>query len=119
MTISWEHGEMDALRAQLDSSAKIDAEVAQVVRKNGDLLRQNVSSRSPVDTGELRDSWKVKASGGSGGMTAEVESTVRQSFFQEYGTSKMAAQPSAGPGLEATAPSFVADMERVAEKFLD
>lgn len=104
-----------------DSGNRVGKEVADVVRKHGKALLDGTKSRSPVDTGELRGSWALSTSGDgrSGGMSAEVKSTVRQSFFQEHGTSKMAAQPSAGPALDVVAPGYVADMERVGGDFLD
>lgn len=120
--MQWDDSELRSLQADLgDAGPRVGKEVADVLRKNGELLKRNISSRSPVRTGALAKSWTVKASGDgrSAGMSVTVESTLRQAFFQEHGTSVMSAQPSAGPGLEATAPAYVADMERVGEELLD
>lgn len=121
MSVSWETSELLKLAADLgDASNKVGKEVADVVRKHGQALQERTQQLSPVDTGELRGSWTLSTSGDgrSAGMTAEVKSSVRQSFFQEYGTSKMAAQPSAGPALESVAPAYVADMQRAGSEIL-
>ena len=66
--------------------------------------------RAPVDTGLLKNS-----------ITAEqvapfawvVESPVHYSIYQEYGTSRMPAQPYMTPAVEFVKPSFEAAMRRL------
>lgn len=120
--IEFETAELRKLAADLgDAAPRVGKQVADVTRKHGQQLLSRVKALSPVDTGELRGSWAIQGSGDgrSGGMSVSVQSSVRQAFFQEYGTSKMAAQPSAGPALEAVAPAYVADMQNAVERFLD
>lgn len=52
-------------------------------------LHGQAVSSAPVDTGELRGSITADSSG----LARRVYAPVRQSFFQEYGTSVMAPQP--------------------------
>lgn len=120
--MEFDTAELRKLTADLQQAGgRVGREVAAITRKHGEQMRARASALSPVRTGALQGSWELGGSGDgrSGGISATVRSTVRQAFFQEYGTSKMAAQPSAGPALEATAPAYMADMERVGEKLLD
>lgn len=119
--IEFDASQVRALSADLGgATARVGKKVADATRKSGQLLLNQTESRSPVDTGELAASWAITSSGDgrSGGMSVSVRSTVRQAFFQEYGTSKMAAQPSAGPALEAVTPGYVADLERISDEIL-
>lgn len=120
--ITFDSAELRKLQADLAAGhARVGKEVAEVTRKNGQRLLDATKAKSPVRTGELRGSWQMQAAGDgrSGGMSASVRSGVRQAFFQEHGTSKMAAQPSAGPALDEVAPQYMEDMGKVGEKLLE
>lgn len=122
MSISWETGDLRKLAADLgDSDDRVGKEVAQTLRKHGKALKAKAQALAPVRTGALKAGW-VEYGGGdgrSGDMSVGIRNSTRQGFFQEHGTSKHPPQPSGGPALEAVAPAFVADMERMAaEKLL-
>lgn len=65
---------------------------------------------APVDTGFLMGSIGSEFSGDgrSGEMTGTVTAGARYSRFQEYGTSRMAAQPFMGPAFDQEVPGFEA-----------
>lgn len=67
--------------------AKAEAAVGRVV---ADLHDRSVAA-APVDTGALRSS--IKAVHRSGSLTGSVGSSLKQGFFQEFGTAEMPPQP--------------------------
>lgn len=127
--VTFDDSEMRKLTADLQQAgARVGKEVADIVRKHGKALLAKAEQLSPKPpgksrraTGKLASSWEPYGwgDGRSGDMAAGIRNSTPQAFFQEYGTSKMDKQPSAGPALEAIAPAYVADMEKVGEKLLD
>ena len=115
MTIQWEDSELRQLAADLGAAGnKITKRVAETVRDSGNELKRTAEQLSPVRTGALRGGWEVEISGTS----ATLRNNTRQAFFQEFGTSKMAAQPSAGPALEAVTPRLMEGVEKVGSEIL-
>ena len=122
MRIELDDAEVRKLQADLEQAgARVGKEITKVTRENGQRLLKATESRSPVRTGALKASWALETAGDgrSGSLSVRVRSTVRQAFFQEFGTSKMAAQPSAGPALEEVGPQYARDLEDVAAKVLE
>lgn len=90
MTVSIDFSEIfklaDDIAAEVaNARGKMEPAVARATER---LYAQAVAA-APVDTGELRDSIFRDTSG----LARRVASTVRQGFFQEYGTSVMPPQP--------------------------
>lgn len=68
------------------ASGKAEEAVADATER----LYAQAKAAAPVDTGALRDAVRRD----SGGLSRRVHTGgIRQAFFQEYGTSKMAPQP--------------------------
>lgn len=61
----------------------------------------------PVDTGWLRDSYKKES---VAQLHILVGTMVNYSLFQEFGTSRMAAQPHVTPAFGQAAPFFEAQL---------
>ena len=58
-------------------------------------MRDEVASRTPVDTGTLQAGWQVQAGRVPG--VRLVYNDVSYARYVEYGTSRMAAEPMLGP----------------------
>jgi hypothetical protein len=81
-----------------------------VVQKTAHDVEAGAMLRSRVDTGAMRGGWHTVP---MGPLHARVQAGVDYTIYNEYGTSKMAAQPMARPAAhEAEAPYIVA-MKRV------
>lgn len=63
-------------------------------------------SIAPVDTGELRDGIDSEVRETATGWTMVLFNAVEHAIFQEFGTSKMAAQPSLRPAADAVFPKY-------------
>lgn len=72
--------------------------VAAASLRKGAAGREAARSRARVDTGAMRDGIEVTPVGAAG---ARVTSTVDHSAFNEYGTSRMSAQPFMRPSMDA------------------
>lgn len=116
MSMVWEMGELVAVGADLGrAGAKTTREAESVVQESTQKLEKRAETYAPARTGALRGSIESRVSG----LTGTVSANIRYAEFQEWGTSKMAPQPYAGPALEAVAPEFVAEMEKLGAEFLD
>lgn len=90
MSVDFDTSELDGLatdlaaagpKATIVSSAAMSAIAAQ--------MRDDARSAAPVNTGELRDSIRVRG----GADYRIVEATARHAFFVEFGTSDTSPQP--------------------------
>lgn len=88
-------------------AAAVHAKAALITAKAAHDIEAQAKQRAPVDTGLLRNSIRAHGQG----LTWIVESPVDYSVFQEFGTSRMAAQPYMVPALEMVAPSYAAAMK--------
>ena len=66
-------------------------------------------TKAPVDTGNLRASITVSTSGTS----AEVGPEAMYGGFQEFGTSKMSANPYMNPAADEVEPGFVDAVSKI------
>jgi HK97 gp10 family phage protein len=86
---------------------EIKPKAAQVVNKYGLLMTGQAAKNAPLDTGALRNSITSESK-----MTDELEFTisdgVEYGVYQEFGTSRMAAQPFLIPAIEKYAAKFQA-----------
>jgi len=78
-------------------------------------LRDATRNDAPVDTGELRDSWKI-----AGARDVRiVYSDARQAKFVEFGTATMPPQPHLWPNIPAAEESMLASLEDIGGKTFD
>ena len=108
-----------AVTSQLqDNSAAVEALLKaacdQAERAGANRLRDNIQARTPVRTGRLRSSYHVEREGGQTLVTNSSDTDYAQ--FVEFGTKYDAAQPHVRPGLEATAPEFLANTAATVRK---
>lgn len=81
---------------QLDTLFKVALEEASVI------VEQRAALLAPVDTGLLRKSISHRVIDRNGYPVGQVGTNVEYAPYQEFGTSKMAAQPFLLPGLNSS-----------------
>ncbi|MBM7796882.1 HK97-gp10 family putative phage morphogenesis protein [Pseudoglutamicibacter cumminsii] len=69
-------------------------------------LYNTAKTRTPVDTGHLRDSATWEADTSSGVMAARVEYGADYAYWVEHGTSRMPARRFVASSLEDVAPKY-------------
>lgn len=105
----------DLDRDLVKGAAKVTPLAERVVAKVAHDIEASAKANAPVDTGNLKGSISSDVNG----LTAEIGPTASYGGFQEYGTSKMHAQPFMGPAVDLHTPSFEAALEQVGSKILD
>ncbi len=83
-----------------------------IVHRHGENIVVGCKRRSRVDTGEMRDGWHLEGTRYGVSIVNEVNHTS----FNEYGTSRMSAQPMLRPSMaEESGPFFddMANLEKV------
>lgn len=95
------HGVADAVGDTTESQVRSAAQV----------IVNDIKDRAPVATGHLRNSYDYTIDDSGGETTAHIGSSVDYALYQEFGTSRMAAQPHVRPALEANKEAFY-DMMR-------
>ena len=77
-------------------AANLTTEQKEALRKAAFIFEKEAKRRAPVDTGFLRANIRAEDDG------SKVISHAEYSAYQEYGTSKMKAQPYMRPAARAT-----------------
>lgn len=85
---------------------------ALAVAKTAADIEAGAKSRARVDTGHMRSSIKAKA---SGKLTARVTAGAEYTIYNEYGTTKVPAQPMLRPAAHQAEAPFIAAMKKVFE----
>lgn len=88
-----------------DESDKVLAELQRkqlsFVTQGGQMIQAEMKSRTPVRTGNLRNSEITEAFVEDGKAVSETGPTAEYAEHVEYGTVKQDAQPYAEPGFQA------------------
>ena len=117
MAFTIDTSQLNALTAALvKSEEKVTAMAGLAVAKTALDCEAAAKRKAPVDTGALRNSIGTSIAGDR--MSAEIGPTVNYAPYQEYGTSRMAAQPYMGPALDEVTPGFVSAMEQIGKGLL-
>lgn len=82
------------------------------VRKTALDIEGGAKARSRVDTGAMQGSWNTQP---TGQLSARVSAGVEYAIYNEYGTSKMSAQPMARPAAHEAEAPLLAAMKQVFE----
>lgn len=90
-------------------SALVHGRVAIAITKAAHDIEAHAKSRAPVDTGLLKSSIEAEGSGAEW----RVVSPAHYSVYQEFGTSRSAAQPYMLPAVEVVRPSLIAALRRI------
>jgi HK97 gp10 family phage protein len=85
---------------------------ARIVGRTAFLVEGGAKQRAAVDTGAMRNSIKAEQ---IGELSWEVGPHVDYAWYQEFGTSRMAAHPFLIPAVEAQRGQFAADMAELFE----
>ncbi|GAB3669550.1 HK97-gp10 family putative phage morphogenesis protein [Halopiger thermotolerans] len=76
-------------------------------------MQKGAQQRTPVDTGNLRASWRAETRTPRSTITTEVGNTADYAEYVEKGTRKMAAQPMLRPALDREQRELVRDIEQL------
>lgn len=76
------------------------------MEKAVDKIHQDVQSRAPVDTGQLRDSYRTKVTTEGDAAVGYVGTNLDYAIHQEYGTVHQSGTPHLRPALEANQKEF-------------
>lgn len=96
------------------ASDTVRARAAVVNRKTGFDIEADAMVFSPVDTGNLRNSYTVEVA--NEGLTVSVGPTAAYAPHVELGTTKMAPRPALGPATDRRTPAHLAAMAQVAQE---
>jgi HK97 gp10 family phage protein len=91
-------------------TAEIRPKARKIVNDYGNMVTNEAIKRAPVDTGALMNSISSESKM-TGDMTFTVQDGVEYGVFQEFGTSRMAAQPFMTPAIETWRDRFFAAFE--------
>jgi HK97 gp10 family phage protein len=96
--------QVHALARDLRSAGDtIDATARVVVAAGGHRVLATMQTRTPVDTGFLKSSESVDVDG----LHFEAGPTADYGEYVELGTSRMAAEPYAGPAFDQELPTII------------
>jgi HK97 gp10 family phage protein len=84
---------------------RLGMNTAQVINRIAFEIESQAKQNAPVDTGALKNSINTSAAS-SLHPTATVSDGVEYGIYQEYGTSRMAAQPFLTPAVESVAQKY-------------
>jgi HK97 gp10 family phage protein len=98
--LSQVHQLADDLRKASDT---IEPKARLVVAAGGHRVLATMQTRTPVDTGHLKSSETVDVDG----LRFEAGPTADYGEYVELGTSRMAAEPYAGPAFDHELPSII------------
>lgn len=82
-------------------------------RASAQRIRNGARRRSRVDTGQMRDGWKTRKAEGEGGYAYEVYNEVPHVVFNEFGTTRLPAQPMLGPAVLDEEGNYIASFKTV------
>lgn len=109
--------ELDAAIAAMNR--RLQERLPAIARSAADIVQAEIHARMPVDTGDMAANLDEHPAGGASAAFVTVE-VVRsaaggdehKAIFQEFGTSKMAANPFFRPGIEAARSRVEAQLTR-------
>lgn len=107
---------IEGLKKALEDAAKKEA-IKEVVKSNGAALQQSMMRNAEsqftrgYSTGATKRSISLEIR--DDGLTAAVSPGTDYSPYLEYGTRYMQAEPFVGPALNAQAPRFKSDLEKI------
>lgn len=108
--------DLDKLAADLRTASRKAPEMAdKAIRKGGLDVVRIAKSKAPVDTGALRNSIGMESLGLA---KVEVGPTVHYAPYQEYGTSRMPAQPYMHPAVNEVEPVLAKALSQVGYELL-
>ena len=91
-------------------AAEAEGKASLVVRKTSLDVAAGAARRSRVDTGAMRGGWTPKMNNAT---SATVRNSQKYALHNEYGTTKMSAQPMARPAAEEARGPFMRAMGRI------
>lgn len=100
---------LDKFMRALAKSPQIVSKFANTaIRQSIYTIEREVKPRTPVDTGNLRNTQESSF----GNLVGRYYPTAKYAMYVEMGTYKMAAQPYLRPGVEASLPTITKIFEK-------
>ncbi len=99
-----------AIRDFQEAGVKAETAVERQLVESAIMVETDAKVFSPVDTGRLVNSITHRIVRDDGVLTAEVGTNVEYAPYQEFGTSKMKAQPFLNPALDRNQSRIEADI---------
>lgn len=116
MNITIKIKNLDKFMRALARSPQIVSKYANTaIRQSIYQIEREVKPRTPVDTGQLRNTQESSY----GNLIGRYYPTVEYGIYVEMGTYKMAAQPYLRPGVEASLPAITKIFEQEINKAMD
>lgn len=91
---------------------KADREVQKIIEEALFLIEFGAAARSRVDTGQMQRGWQSEVTGYHEGT---VYNMVEHTYYNEYGTVNMTAQPMLAPAIEEIEPYMLEEIKKVYE----
>lgn len=91
-------------------AARLGTGAAALVKETGDAVAASAAQRSRVGTGAMRAGWEAKM---VSPLRCEISNSQFYWRFNEYGTTKMGAQPMAHPAVESNRLAFYGSVGRL------
>lgn len=83
-----------------DLSRRAQQRVKAIIADDAQITKTDAQARSRVDTGEMRAGWTAF---NTDPWTYELSNKVEHAIYNEFGTSRMSAQPMLTPSIENAA----------------
>lgn len=83
-----------------------------VVKFHTSVIQNIATQLTPVDTGELKKSWRNNFKQDGSGIKAEVGNVKEYAGYVEKGTRFMDAQPYLKPAVDNDAPDYIKDLKK-------
>lgn len=107
---------MRGLQRQMQEAlAHAEESARHIVREHSGHLARHQTHLAAVDTGQMRAG--VHTDFDPDGLGSETGTDVEWGIYNEFGTSRMAAQPFVRPALQLVEPGFRADVAQLANPF--
>lgn len=90
--------------------SKADKEIQAIVEEALFKIEFGAAERSRIDTGQMMRGWQSEITGKHQGV---VYNMVNHSYYNEYGTVMMTAQPMLAPAIAEHEPEMLAEIEAV------
>lgn len=104
-------GDKELHAKMVDATGRLEREVARVGQRAGTRMRRKQRAIMREDTGAMKRAVRVRTKRTAGGFVVTVGPRgVRQGFYQEYGTSKVSANPAVMQSLDGEEHQVVSEL---------
>ncbi len=105
----------DLLKRIEKQPANVRSEASNIIQNTALRVEKRAKANAPVDTGYLKQHITAEK---TGELSADVTSLAEYSFYNEFGTRKMAAHPYMRPALNQEQPFIYQKLDNLIKKGL-